>query len=71
MKKAKIASRKQNQVAAPKDDGRRFIVVRDGRQVYPGPGVPFAAAQFLEAGLVRPAEIVELAKPEEEVETAA
>lgn len=65
-KNAKVASRKQEAEPVAKDDGRRYVVKRDGRQVYPGPGVSLAAAEELAGGLAVPARIVELAAPAEE-----
>lgn len=56
-KKAKIATRNMGQSKVA-DDGERYIVVRNGRQVYPGSGVSLADAQRLAGGLAEPAEIV-------------
>lgn len=59
-KKANAAVKKGNNAPAPKDDGTRWIIMRDGRQVYPGPGVTRAQAQHLAGGLLEPAEIVQV-----------
>jgi hypothetical protein len=44
----------------PKDDGTRWIVVRDSVPVYRGPGLMRSEAERLAASLVEPAEIVEV-----------
>ena len=60
-RKANAASKKGAALTAPteKDDGTRWIIVRDGRQVYLGSGVDRAHARFLNDGLLEPGELVQ------------
>lgn len=58
-KKANAAVKRSN-IPVPRDDGSRWIVVRDGHQVYPGKGVTRAQAEHLVNGLVEPAELVQV-----------
>lgn len=60
-KKANAFSKKQNNIPVPKDDGTRWIVVRDGAQVYPGDGVARAQAAHLNDGLLVPGVLVQVA----------
>ena len=55
-KKARKAGVKNN-APIEKDDGTRWIVVRDGLQVYPGSGIVKAQAERLAQDLLEPASI--------------
>lgn len=59
-KRAKAAAKKSN-LPAPKDDGTRWVVMRDGRQVYPGAGVTRDQADHLNQGLREPGELLQVA----------
>jgi hypothetical protein len=60
-KKANAAAKSKDQRPVPKDDGSRWIVVRHGRPVYPSHGgTTLAHAQQLEAGLLEPAELIQV-----------
>lgn len=59
-KRANAASKNSN-APVPKDDGTRWVVLRDDGQVYPGPGVMKAQAEHLAAGLADPGVIVQVA----------
>lgn len=59
-RRANAASKKMNNAPTQKDDGSRWIVVRDGEQVYPGEGVTRPWAEHLARGLVVPGELVEV-----------
>lgn len=48
-------------VPAEKDDGTRWIVVRDGVQVYLGSGVTRRQAEHLATGLVETASLIQVA----------
>jgi hypothetical protein len=54
---AKKIARKEK---GPKDDGTRWMVVRNLVPVYEGSGLTRAEAERLAASLVKPAEIVEV-----------
>jgi len=56
-KRANKATAKASNAPVEKDDGTRWIVVRDGRAVYGGVGVTRAQAQHLCEGLQEPAEL--------------
>lgn len=60
-KKANAAKKGQSNLPAEKDDGTRWVVLRDGRQVYPGPGVLRLRAEHLNDGLRVPGEVVQVA----------
>jgi hypothetical protein len=59
-RKANAAAKKSN-APAPKDDGTRWVVMRDGAQVYPGSGVARAQAEHLNNGLLVPGELLQVA----------
>jgi hypothetical protein len=60
-KRARNAAKKgANNVPVEKDDGTRWIIVRDGQQVYLGSGVTRAQAKHLNEGLLVPGELVQV-----------
>lgn len=63
-KNSKTARRAAHKVSsnAPvqRDDGTRWIIVREGRQVYPGAGITRKEAERLRDGLREPAEMVQV-----------
>jgi hypothetical protein len=59
-RRANAASKGKNNAPIEKDDGTRWVVVRDGKQVYPGTGVTRAQATLLNEGLVVPGELVQI-----------
>lgn len=60
-KKARNAAKKMSNAPVPKDDGTRWIVMRNGEQVYLGSGVTRAQAEHLNEGLLVPGELVQVA----------
>lgn len=61
-RRANAASKNKGQnLPVEKDDGTRWVVVRDGRQVYPGTGVMRQRAEHLNDGLLVPGELVQVA----------
>lgn len=64
-KKARRAAAAQDNLPVEKDDGSRWVVMRDGRQVYYGTGVTKRQARTLCDGLRIPAEIVMVVPPKE------
>lgn len=60
-KKANSAAKQAGNAPAEKDDGTRWVVMRDGRQVYPGAGVMRTLAAHLNDGLLVPGELVQVA----------
>lgn len=60
-KKANSASKKAaSNAPVEKDDGTRWVVVRDGRQVYVGAGLTRARATLLNDGLREPGRLVQV-----------
>lgn len=53
--------KKVDHTPVEKDDGTRWIVTRNGAQVYPGSGLVKREALRLATGLVEPAEVEQVA----------
>lgn len=56
----RTAGKANSNLPAEKDDGSRWVVMRDDRQVYLGGGTTKAQATRLAEGLLEPASIVEV-----------
>lgn len=59
-RKANAAHKGKSNAPVEKDDGTRWMVVRDGKPVYMGAGVSRAQAQRLNDGLLVPGELVQV-----------
>lgn len=59
-KKANAAAKGRGNAPIEKDDGTRWVIQRDGQQVYPGPGSTMGHATRLNEGLLVPGELVQV-----------